>query len=307
MVHQEVKSIAIFAHYDKHNIVDDYVLIYLKNLKKFCDKIIFVSDGDLSAQEQGKISPIVSDIIAARHHEYDFGSWKRGFNLLKEKYPQDFSSADRLVFANDSCYCLGEFDKIFAQIASMPNVDCFGITDNKECAYHLQSYFLVFSQAVFQQDFFDYFLKNVGQQKHKYDIIKEYEVGLSELLIRNNKKLYAIFGRDLVQDYSNKNKPLIRKKILRIIGLYQILFGAKRIFNTLFKISDCYSYHNAFYLLILKGCPLLKRSIVLKDFSPKKSLNSSSLCYFWKKILDIETAFDGKIISNHANRISQPK
>ncbi len=305
--HQKTNNIAIFAHYDKHNIVDDYVLIYLQNLKKFCDQIIFVSDGDLSAQERQKISSMVSDIIATRHQEYDFGSWKRGFNLLKEKYPQDFLITNKLIFANDSCYCLGEFDGIFDQIKSMPNVDCFGITDNEECSYHLQSYFLVFNQTVFQQDFFDIFLQNVGQKKYKYDIIKEYEVGLSELLIRNNKKIYAIFGRDLVQDYSNQNKPLIRKKILRIIGLYQILFGVKRIFTTLFQISDCYSYHNAFYLLILKGCPLLKRSIVLKDFLPKKSLNSSSLCYFWKKILDKETIFDGQIISNHATRISQAK
>ena len=126
-------------------------------------------------------------------------------------------------------------------------------------------------------------------------------------MIKNNKKLYAIFGQDVVQNYSNQNKALIIKKTLRIIGLYQIIFGAKRIFNTLFKISDCYSYHNAFYLLILQGCPLLKRSIVLKNFSPKKSRNSSSLCYFWRKILDTETVFDGQIISHHATRISQVK
>ncbi|MES2677072.1 MAG: rhamnan synthesis F family protein [Pseudomonadota bacterium] len=309
MAHQEdKKNIAIFAHYDKHQIVDDYVLIYLRNLKKFCDKIIFVSDGDLSAKERQKIFPFVSEIIAQRHQEYDFGSWKLGFHLLKEKYPQDFSSADKLIFANDSCYCLGEFDDVFAQIESMPNVDCFGITDSAEYSYHLQSYFLVFNKTVFLTDFFDNFIQKISQQSFKIDIIKDYEIGLSELLVQNHKKLYAIFGRDVLQNYSNQNRPLIIKKILKIIGLYQMVFGIKRIFSTLFEISDCcYCYHNTFYLLILNGSPLLKRSIILKDFAPKKSLNSSSLCYFWKKIVNAETVFDDQVITKHATRISQAK
>ncbi len=305
MVQQEVKNIAIFAHYDKHNIIDDYVLIYLQNLKKFCNKIIFVSDSNLSSTEQQKILPIVSEIIATKHQEYDFGSWKRGFNLLKEKYHQEFLNADKIIFANDSCYCIGEFDSIFSQIKSMPDIDCYGITDGSGYSYHLQSYFLVFSKTVFLEEFFDNFLQNVGQQKCKEDIIKAYEFGLSQLLIQENKKLYAIFGKDFIQNYFKQNQSLIRKKITKIIGLYQRLFGMKKILKSLSKLRDYYCYQNAFYLLTLSGCPLLKRAIILKGFTSKKLLNSSSLCNFWQKILDTETTFNTDIISNHLNRISK--
>ncbi len=303
MVQQEVKNIAIFAHYDKHNIIDDYVMIYLQNLKKFCDKIIFVSDGNLSSTEQQKILPMVSDIIATRHQEYDFGSWKIGFNILKEKYNQEFLGANKLIFANDSCYCIGEFDSIFSQIKSMPDIDCYGITDGSGYSYHLQSYFLVFNQTVFLEEFFDNFLQNVSQQKSKEDLIKAYEFGLSQLLIQKNKKLYAIFGKDFIQNYYHQNQPLIRKKITKIIGLYQRLFGMRKIVKTLSKLRDYYCYQNAFYLLILTGCPLLKRTITAKGFTSKKLLNSSSLCNFWKKILSRETNFDINIISNHLSRI----
>ena len=305
MAHQEAKNIAIFAHYDKHNLIDDYVVIYLQNLKKFCSKIIFVSDGDLSVLEQQKILHITSDIIATRHQEYDFGSYKQGFNLLKKKYPQEFSNLDQLVLANDSCYCVGEFDFTFSQIDRMPNIDCFGITDSGEICHHLQSYFLVLKKTVFLTSFFENFLQNIQKQNLKQNIIEAYEIGFSQLLAQNNKKIYAIYGKNFIQNYVNQNKKLIKQKILKTIGLYQKIFGLKRIYNTLFKISDCYSYHNAFQPLILSGCPLLKRSIILKNFMPKKILNTSSLCYFWQNIVGKETSYSTKVISDHANRISK--
>jgi len=302
MAPQEVKNIAIFAHYDKQNIVDDYVLIYLTNLKKFCDKIIFVSDGDLSDQECQKLAFIVSDIIAKKHGEYDFGSWKKGFNLVKEKYHQEFLSADKLIFANDSCYCIGGFDFVFGKVDKMPEIDCFGITDSIEVSYHLQSYFLIFRKSVFLESFFNDFLQNVRSQSSKDDIITIYEIGLSQLLAKNNKKLHAIFGKDFIQNYANQNKKLIKRKLFKVIGLYQKLFGLKRIFYTIFKISNCYSYHNAFYLLILSGCPLLKRAICFKAYLPKNFFSTSSLCYFWKGFIKAETQFDSNVIVSHSKR-----
>ena len=38
---KEVKRLAIFAGYDKDNIIDDYVVYYIKELKKIAD-IIYV-------------------------------------------------------------------------------------------------------------------------------------------------------------------------------------------------------------------------------------------------------------------------
>ncbi len=302
MAHQG-DNFAIFAHYDKHNIVDEYVLIYLHNLKKFCDKIIFVSDGDLSVGEQQKILPFVSDIIAKKHQEYDFGSWKRGFNLLKEKYPEEFANADKLIFANDSCYCIGEFDFVFSQIDQMPEIDGFGITDSGEIIHHLQSYFLVLRPTVFRESFFDNFLQNVTKQQDKRKVIASYEIDFSKLLANNNKKIYAVFGKEFIQNYAKQNQKIIQTKIRKIIGFYQKLFGLRKIFRTLFMVSDCYSYRNGFYLLILSGCPLLKRLVIRRDFSEKKFFNSSSLFYFWKNIIDNETVFNSEIILNHANRI----
>ena len=50
-----MKRVCIFAHYDRDDIVDDYVIYYLKALQKICATIIFVSDCNLSKEEIKKI------------------------------------------------------------------------------------------------------------------------------------------------------------------------------------------------------------------------------------------------------------
>jgi lipopolysaccharide biosynthesis protein len=95
--------ITIFAHFDRDNLVDDYVILYLKGLREVSEKIIFVSDGKIIEEEKFKLSELCSDIIDEKHGEYDFGSHKRGFNFFKEKYSQEFESAKEIIFANDSC------------------------------------------------------------------------------------------------------------------------------------------------------------------------------------------------------------
>lgn len=75
----EMKSLTVFAHYDKNLLVDDYVICYLKELKRFTHFIVFVSDCDLPETEQKKLHGLADVLIVGRHGEYDFGSYKRGY------------------------------------------------------------------------------------------------------------------------------------------------------------------------------------------------------------------------------------
>lgn len=49
-----MKMLAIFSSFDKDNIIDDYVVYYLKELSKFAD-IIFVADNYISKFQLDKI------------------------------------------------------------------------------------------------------------------------------------------------------------------------------------------------------------------------------------------------------------
>ena len=64
------KYLAVFAHFDKDNIIDDYVIFYLQQLKLIASSIIFVSDCDLDEKETLKIANICDKIIVKKHHEY---------------------------------------------------------------------------------------------------------------------------------------------------------------------------------------------------------------------------------------------
>lgn len=64
-----MKRTAVFAHYDKNNLIQDYVVYYLSELKKCAEKIIFVSDSDVLPEELKKIEGIVEQSIIGRHGE----------------------------------------------------------------------------------------------------------------------------------------------------------------------------------------------------------------------------------------------
>lgn len=207
---------AIFAHFDKDNVIDDYVIYYLNALKKVAQKIIFVSDCDLSSAETDKLTGIADKIIAKRHGEHDFGSYKRGFLFTQEN--NLLNDTDELIFSNDSCY--GPFVPLENVFEKMEQEVCnfWGITQNnkfkifknffwKTCEIpHIQSYFLVLKKEIFNSDVFLNFIKSVKKEKSRNDVILKYEIGLSELLLENNFKM-----KSFIEAYSEESSPFLHR------------------------------------------------------------------------------------------------
>ena len=79
---QSDKNTAIYAGYSEDGTISDYVITYLKKLKEIAPNIVFVTDNQMSKRDLNKIRPYVNHIIAYRHGEYDWGSYKRGYNWL---------------------------------------------------------------------------------------------------------------------------------------------------------------------------------------------------------------------------------
>ena len=184
--------ITVFAHYDKNNLIQDYVIYYLRELKKISQKIIFVSDGDISEKELSKLSGIVDYCIAKKHGEYDFGSYKRGYLYAKEQ--GWLNVCEELILCNDSCYGpLFDIEKYFEEMSSKP-VDFWGNTANPYVAKregenlvsvdspHVQSYFVVLKSQVFKSEIFNKFMLSIKKENHKDFIIINYEIGLTKML-----------------------------------------------------------------------------------------------------------------------------
>ena len=188
-----MKRLCVFAHWDRDNIIDDYVIYYLNALKEVCSTIIFVSDCNLESNEIAKLNGITDYVLAQKHNEYDFGSYKRGF-LLAKKLNLDF---DELIFANDSCY--GPFFPLTEILntkgkekqGDFRGISCWdyipikknGIYTLQKCDTHIQSYFMLFNKNVYTSTVFNNFIYKIKQLSNKYEVIREYEAGLSKVLI----------------------------------------------------------------------------------------------------------------------------
>lgn len=206
-----MKRAVVFAHYDKQNLIDDYVVYYLKALKEIASDVIFVSCCDVENPE--KLDGIASHIIAEPHNEYDFGSYKRGFLYLLPRLDE----FDELIFANDSCF--GPFYPLAEIFGEMDDKNCdfWGITKNN-FGYrksvkrfivrrpHVQSYFLVFKKNILQSGILNDFMKTVKHEDDKRQVVSKYEIGLSELLVENGFK-YDV----LVNAYNRINNITILK------------------------------------------------------------------------------------------------
>lgn len=251
-----MKRIVFFAHYDKHNIIDDYVVEYIKDLTTIANKIIFVSSCNINSEEKHKIDKYCSSILIKSNEGYDFGSWKFGMEYIGF---DNMLSFDEVIIANDSCFApIFPFSEMFNKM-STNQCDAWGVTYGIGYANYLQSYFLVFRKKVIESSLFVNFFKKITTQKNKYDYITKYEVGLSSMLIKNN------FVLDW---YCKVDKSTVKKNTLKLL-IKKVFKNIKEVFipgpfgrpNLLLKIKSILSqYANPSLFnadaLIDQRCPL---------------------------------------------------
>ena len=183
------RRLVIYAAYDADGFVDKADIYYIRALQEVADNIIYIADNELIAGEAEKISKEVNYIKAEKHGEYDFGSYKRGFMYAKEYGLLE--DIDELILCNDSCYApIYPFKPIFDKMQN-EQIDFWGITENIEIARHIQSYFMVFRPQVFKAKVFENFLASVKPQNKVRDVIENYEIGLSQSLIKAQFKCKA--------------------------------------------------------------------------------------------------------------------
>lgn len=190
-----MNRIAVFAHYDKDSIIDDYVIYYLKSLKENFNKLIFISDCNLEEAQLCKLEGIADYVQAYHHDEYDWGSYKYGY--LAAKRNNLLQDADEFLLCNDSVY--GPIQSLNSIIEEMSKKECdfwglyenkIGLNSSKDDA-HLQSWFLMLKKKVFLSDEFEKFILSVTHLENKNDIIQKYEIGFTKKMSEKFKYMSA--------------------------------------------------------------------------------------------------------------------
>ena len=214
--------------FTKDGLVSNNTLDYLKSLREYCDVIVYVADSKALPLTVEKLKKLCDCVIVKRHKEYDFGSYKRGYQYLSDSHLLE--KIDSLLICNDSVDFVGNsedlkeiFTKAKADDAYALCMATYGFGKKiKKHRYewaknpHLQSYFMVLDKKVFTAEYFKKFMSGIKRIKSKTEIIKKYEMGLSEMLRENNVKMGSFYPYDdtnIVNPYAIYLNQFVKRSV----------------------------------------------------------------------------------------------
>ncbi len=274
-----MKRTVIFAGFDKDKIIQPYVLDYLEHLKQVADSIVYIADNELSDKEKAKISHTANHIECTHHGEYDFGSYKRGFNYLKEH--NLLEDTDEIIFCNDSCFCVDSLKPVFKKMDER-DCDIWSMTGSNEYVDHLQSYFFVIRKKVIESEVFSSHLNSVTSCDSFLDIVKNYELPLKRKLEYYGFKTdtFMPFPRKYNQTFFptqclEKHDPLIKRKVFTEDyacheSRLKVLFAIKKLNPRAYKtILDYYKVRTFWPLWLKFFIPHVKSFIFRVETSRK--------------------------------------
>lgn len=175
-----VTRTAIFAMYTIDGVVSKKIEWYLSGLAEVVDNVIVVADQALSSRALGALKRFTPHVLATRHGEYDFGSYKRGIDLaIKLRMLQ---KTDELILCNDSCFAPIDSFVPMVQAMSSRDVDFWGVTACSWPKQHLQSYFLSFNKTAFSSPAFSHFFSTIKQEQDVKSVVLKYEANFTGIL-----------------------------------------------------------------------------------------------------------------------------
>ena len=202
------KRLFLFAGYDARGHVDASLTYYVRALARYGDVVLHM-DNDCTDASIDSLKPYVLHADAARHGEYDFGSYKRAYIWARDNL--NLADYDFVYMANDSVYGpLYDLGPILSDMESRA-WSAFGPVCNPNRNHpHIQSWFIGMRPDVFLSDWFDAFMTSVTHQTDKGAVTKLYEQGFTAAVAAHNMSwgcIYTVANRGVY----NKIKSLYKR------------------------------------------------------------------------------------------------
>ena len=159
------RRISIYFFYNNIGYVSDYVIHYLKEIKKLCAESCVVVNEILSNEGRAKLQGCCDTLLVRENVGFDSAAYKYaikhyGYDYIKQNF-------DELILNNFTCYGpiypLNEmFDEMEKRdcdlwgINAHPAMDAYllpGVLDSK-IVKHIQSFFIVFKRSILSDDCF---------------------------------------------------------------------------------------------------------------------------------------------------------
>lgn len=182
-----IERLCLFAHFDAGDRLADYVVRYLGALRACGFEIVFVTTSRLDAEALARLAPLCRDVIQRENRGLDFGSWQEGFARYGAQCEKE------LLFANDSVYGpIGDLGAALDRLRALPGT-VRGFVKSMQIRPHLQSWFLLFSPAVFRSPAFQRFMAQDFAGMTKTQVIERGETGLLDALAGEDARLAAFY------------------------------------------------------------------------------------------------------------------
>ncbi len=277
----------VFAHYDKDNMIDDYIYFYLNELLSVVEKLIFVTVSDISNKDVEKLESLNISVIKRENIGYDFYSYKEGMERLS------LCRYDNLIICNDSTF--GPITSLKSIFNNMQDIECdfWGITDSELIAYHLQSYFLVFKKKILHSLVFQNFWDELKIVENKTEIIVKYEVGLSQLLSRDGYSSY-VYTQYKINKRDNSIR-LLKRLWTNPNKIFRFFVSPRRYYSATVQKKASPSTLLWEILIIKHKCPFIKKSILNKN-EGYENMKKLRLLFSKKKL---ETEYPIALIENY--------
>ena len=188
--------VAVLMHFDRSGKVSDEVMAYARELALNEYSVAFVTNsGCLAPSAFAALRQHCAAIFVRRNIGYDFGAWRDVVDTLGLPRP----GMTELLLLNDSMH--GPLRPLQATLARLDYAaaDIWGLTDSWQQRYHLQSYFLGFGETALRDPAFAAFWRNVLPVRSKSFVIRAYEVGLTQAMLKAGLRCRAVWRyEDLV-------------------------------------------------------------------------------------------------------------
>lgn len=212
-----MRSICLYSSYFNEAVIPYYIRYYLGQLSPFFSEIVFLTnEKQLDEESLDYLRHRGIRLMYMKNEGWDFGMWYKAFEQI------DPAEYERIGLVNDSCILFTSPQPFFDWLDAS-DVDYAGMVDSNAVAYHIQSYFLVINKNAIPH-VRDYFKKH-GLLRDVKDVIKTYEIGLSQYLIGKHLQVSALHSTQLYKgEFSpmfympsvliRTGLPLIKKKII---------------------------------------------------------------------------------------------
>ena len=195
---QTLKRAAVYVFHDSQKIVDQYVVVFLNELKRFVDHLLVVVNGEVNDAGKNSLSSVADEVMIRPNIGYDITGYMKGIEHIGWDQLKEY---DELLLVNSTLYGpLYPFDEMFETMSSR-EVDFWGITKHHKvdydvfgtCKYkyipeHIQSSFLAIRQPMLSGEYF----RNVWDtmpEIHSYgEAIGFFEVIFTKEAIENGFK-----------------------------------------------------------------------------------------------------------------------